>query len=71
MEDQITNIRLTAIEARLAAIEGKLSAIEQSTTTPKRRRKELSPEERAAIRARLVAGQEKARLRREAEAQTG
>jgi len=67
MEDQTINIRLTAIEARMAAIEGRL-AEQGSTTAPKRRRKELSPEDRAAIRERLVAGQEKARARREAEA---
>ena len=57
--DETTNIRLTAIETRLAAIESRLSALEQSTTTKPRRRKELSPEERQAIRARLVEGKRK------------
>lgn len=68
-EDQITSVRLTAIETRLAAIEGRLSALESTGTARQpRRRKELSLEEKQQIRARLVAGQEKARARREAEA---
>jgi len=66
MEGQTINIRLTAIETRLAAIEGKLA--EQSITTPKRKQKELSPEERSAIRQRLVAGKEAKRERELAEA---
>ncbi len=58
MEDQIMNIRLTAIETRLAAIEGRL-------VEPSRRRKELTPDQRVAIRQRLVAGQERKRKERE------
>ena len=70
MEETI-NIRLTAIETRLAAIEGRLSAIEQSSTmTTKRRRKELTMEERQAIRDRLVAGKKAKREREIAEAAT-
>ena len=57
--DETTNIRLTAIETRLAAIESRLSAIEEAGTAKPRRRKELSPEERQAIRARLVEGKRK------------
>lgn len=65
MEDQITNLRIAALETRLAAIEGRLAALEHaSIINPKRRKKELTPEERAAIRARLVAGQ-KAKAQRE------
>lgn len=65
--DETTNIRLTAIETRLAAIEARLSALEQSTAAKPRRRKELSPEERQAIRARLVEGKRKKILAAEAE----
>ena len=69
MEDQIINIRLTAIEARQAAIEGRLAALEQaSTANPKRRKKELTPEQRLQIRQRLVAGQKAKREREAAEA---
>ena len=68
MEDQITNLRIAALETRLAAIEGRLAALEHvSMANPKRRRKELTPEERVAIRARLLAGQ-KAKQEREAAA---
>jgi uncharacterized coiled-coil protein SlyX len=66
MEDQTINIRLTAVEARLAAIEGRLA--EQSATIAKRKRRELSPEERSAIRQRLVAGQKAKRERELTEA---
>ena len=69
MEDQITNLRMAALEARMASLEQRLATLEQSSTAAKpKKRKDLSPEDRAAIRARLVAGQEKARARREAEA---
>lgn len=69
MEDQITNLRMAALEARMAALEQRLAQLEQGSTTAKpKRRKDLSPEDRAAIRARLVRGQEAARARREAEA---
>jgi len=67
--DEIMGARMSAIEARLAALEQRQTAMERGiTVTPKRRKRELTPEERAAVRARLVAGQEKARARREAEA---
>lgn len=66
MEDQTISIRLTAIEARLAAIEGRLA--EQNTTIAKRKRRELSPEEKSAIRQRLMAGKEAKRERELTEA---
>jgi hypothetical protein len=67
MEDQTINIRLTAIEARLAAIEGRLA--EQGTVTPmKRRKKELTLEQKHAIRDRLLAGQKAKKERELAEA---
>jgi hypothetical protein len=62
--DEIISIRLTAIETRQAAIEARLSAIEQgSAAKAPRRRKELTMEERTAIRARLLAGQQAKRAR--------
>ncbi len=61
--------RLTALEGRLAFSEQRLAALERGgKTTSKRRRRELTPEERKAIRERLVKGQEAARTKREAEA---
>ena len=64
MEDQITNLRIAALETRLAAIEGRLAAMEHiSTVNPKRRKKELSPEQRQQIRERLVRGQQEKRER--------
>jgi len=70
--DQIMNARISVVEACMAALEQRLATLEQGTTTaPKRRRKELTPEDRVAIRARLVAGQQKARKEREAAAAAG
>jgi len=68
--DEIMGARLSAIEARLSGIEQRQAAMERDgMVTPKRRKRELTPEERQAVRARLLAGQEKARARREAEVQ--
>jgi len=69
MDDQITSMRIATLEARMASLEQRLATLEQGSTAAKpRKRKDLSPEDRAAIRARLVAGQEAARVKREAEA---
>ena len=69
--EETTGARLSVLEARMAALEQRQAALEQSgTLVPRRRRRELTPEEKQAVRARLVAGQEKARARREAEART-
>lgn len=67
--------RLTALEGRLAFSEQRLAALERRAwpaveAKPKKAKRELTAEQKADIRARLVAGQEKARLRREAEAKT-
>jgi len=65
MDDQITSMRIATLEARMASLEQRLATLEQGSTTAKpKKRKDLSPEQRAAIRARLVAGQEAARARR-------
>lgn len=67
--DQIMNARISVVEARMAALEQRLATLEQGSTTAKpRRKRDLSPEDRAAIRARLVAGQERKRKEREAAA---
>ena len=66
MDDQVTSMRIATLEARMAFLEQRLATLEQGTTVTKpRRRKDLSPEQRAAIRARLVAGQERKRKERE------
>lgn len=68
-DDQIMSARLSVVEARLASIEQRLATMEQgSIAASKRRKKDLSPEDRQKIRERLVRGQEAARVRREAEA---
>ncbi len=66
--DEIIGARLSVLEARIAALEQQLFVLVQGTPTTKRRKRELTPEERVAVRTRLLAGQEKARARREAEA---
>jgi len=67
--NEIIDARLSVLESRIAGLEQRLVVMERgSTVTPKRRKRELTPEERVAVRARLLAGQEKARARREAEA---
>ena len=61
--------RLMALEGRLAFSEQRLAALERGgKITPKRHRRELTPEERQSIRERLVKGQEAVRAKREAEA---
>ena len=66
--DEIMGTRLSVMEARIAALEQQLFVIVRGgTITPKRRRRELTPEEKQLIRERLVRGQEAARARREAE----
>ncbi len=61
--------RFTALEGRVAFSEQRLAALERGgKVTTKRRRRDLTPEERQSIRERLVKGQEAARTKREAEA---
>ena len=67
--DEIMGARLSAIEARLSGLEERQAALERgSVAIPRRKKRELTPEERVAVRARLLAGQERAKVRREAEA---
>jgi hypothetical protein len=69
--DEMMGTRLSVLEARVSAIEQQLFVLLQGgMTIPKRRKRDLTTEERAAIRARLVAGQEKARAEREVKAKT-
>ena len=71
-QEQGTEARMTILEARLAFCEQRLAMMERSfggiILSTRRRKPELTPEEKKAVRARLVAGQEAARVRREAEA---
>jgi len=67
--DQIMNARISVMEARLASLESRLSELEQGKVI-KSKKRDLTPEERVAIRARLVAGQEKKRQEREAQIAT-
>ena len=67
--DEMMGARLSVLEARIAALEQQLFVLMQgSTAIQKRRKRDLTPEERSAIRARLVAGQERKRKEREAAA---
>ena len=74
MEQDRDEERATLIEARLSFCEQRIAALERYLggiiKVARKPRKQLTDEEKKAIRARLVAGQEKARLRREAEAKT-
>ena len=66
--NEIMESRLSVLEARIAAVEQQLFVLTRGGTMNKRKpRRELTPEEKKAIRERLVAGQENARLKREAE----
>ena len=65
--------RLTALEGRLTFSEQRLAALERRAwpaveAKPKKAKRELTAEQKADIRARLLAGQEKAKAKREAEA---
>lgn len=65
--------RFTALEGRLAFSEQRLAALERRAwpeikAKAKRPKRELTAEQKSKIRARLVAGQEAARTRREIEA---
>lgn len=66
--DEIMGARLSVLESRIAAMEQQLFVLLQGgTALQKRRKRDLTPEERTAIRARLVLGQQKKRLEREAQ----
>jgi hypothetical protein len=66
--DEIMGTRLSTLEARMSALEQRLATIERTgPAVLKRRKKELTLEEKKAVRARLLAGQEKKRKAREAE----
>ena len=66
--DEMMVARLSVLETRMAALEQRQVVLETAATPKPKHRRELTPEERQTIRARLVAGQEKARAKREAEA---
>lgn len=72
MENQEKEARLDLLEARLAFCEERLRAIERfigdAVRSTRPRRRPLTDEEKKAIRARLIAGQERKRQEREAAA---
>jgi len=71
MAKKETMVKATGdIESRVSLIEARVTVLEELSRNVKqviRRKREFTNEERAVIRARLLAGQEAARKRREAE----
>lgn len=74
MEDQEQEARMTILEARIAFCEQRLSTMERTfggiILSTRRRKRQLTDEEKKAVRERLMKGQEAARARKEAEAKT-
>ena len=64
----IKSIETGDLESRLSVLEARVTILEQSSKKSTRKKRELTDEQRAAIRARFLAGQEAARKRREANA---
>jgi hypothetical protein len=58
------------LESRVTMLERRTAALEQLSKRLTRKKREYTDEQRAAIRARLLAGQEAARNRRENEAKS-
>jgi hypothetical protein len=55
------------LESRVTILEARVTVLEQSSKQVIRKKREYTDEQRAIIRARLLAGQEAARKRREIE----
>ena len=68
MENNEIETRLSLLEARVASLETRQAILEGNAGKVSKRKpkRDLTPEEKKAIRERLVAGQEKARAKREA-----
>ena len=58
----------TDLESRVNTLEKRIAALEQISKKFTRKKREYTDEQRAAIRARLLAGQEAARKKRENDA---
>lgn len=74
MNTKQTDTKTEDIEARLRKVEKRVATLEKHAgikVKRTRRTREYTPEERASIRARLKAGQEAAKKRRESEAEAG
>lgn len=73
MENNTDEERATLIEARLSFCEQRIAALERYLggiiKVARRPRKQLTPEEKKAVRERLMRGQAEAQARREAEAE--
>ena len=65
--DYFTGVRSRDVEAQIAALEARVGALEHISLKLNRKKRQYTDEQRAAIKARLLAGQESARKRREAE----
>ncbi|MFC1893088.1 hypothetical protein ACFLYR_03505 [Chloroflexota bacterium] len=69
--DKKNNTGKSNLESRVKLLENRLTKLEtQLEKKLNRRKREYTDEQKKAIRARLLAGQEAARKRREAEAKT-
>ncbi len=63
------NVKATKdLDSRITALENRTAALEQLSNKFNRKKREYTDEQRAAIRARLLSGQEAARTRKENEA---
>ena len=62
---------IMGLEARITALEERVATLEQVSQKFTRKKTKYTDEQRAAIRARLLAGQEAARKSREAEVKAG
>ena len=71
MENDTLKTRVSIVETRIASLETRQAFLEKHIDTKPTRKlkRELSPEEKQAVRTRLVAGQEKARAHREPDVQ--
>ena len=69
MENSEIEARLSLVEVRVASVEARQAILEghAGKVSKRKPKRELTPEEKKAIRERLVAGQEKKRKEREAQ----
>ena len=69
MAKKTTKTKTTGdLESRITALEKRLTALEQLSKKVARKKREYTDAQRSAIRARLLAGQEAARKRKDNEA---
>ena len=61
---------IMGLETKIMALQERIAALEHISLKLTRKKRQYTDEQRAAIKARLLAGQESARKRRETEAQS-